>query len=103
MPHHTVLELKRHWGTAELQEVWKKTEGRQDEERSDVGNERGGGRRHTKTVISHIHLHILSETSWSKAGFKNSGSSRLKAEVMRSDPSSSITARCSERKQGQRY
>lgn len=37
MPHHTVLELKRHWGTAELQEVWKKTEGRQDEERSDVG------------------------------------------------------------------
>lgn len=42
MPHHTVLELKRHWGTAELQEVWKKTEGRQDEERSDVGNERGG-------------------------------------------------------------
>lgn len=60
MPHHTVLELKRHWGTAELQEVWKKTEGRQDEERSDVGNERGGGQETYKDGhISHSPSHPI--------------------------------------------
>lgn len=59
MPHHTVLELKRHWGTAELQEVWKKTEGRQDEERSDVGNERGGQETYKDGHISHSPSHPI--------------------------------------------
>lgn len=32
--HHTALEFKWLWGTAELQEVWETTEGRQDEKQS---------------------------------------------------------------------
>lgn len=80
--HHTALEFKRHWGPAELQEVREKTEERQDEEQrgrdrlTQLREREGEGvrnRGHTMIVISHSHLHILSETLQSIAGFKNSG------------------------------
>lgn len=57
--HHTALEFKRHQGTAELQVVWKKPVGRQDEEQRgrdrcrkegtvEREGEKGGNRGHPK-------------------------------------------------------